>query len=153
MYAKHLCECLCTMVQFYPHHTLSYPIRCDQRLHFGCVSCHAKRSRCQQLFKSICKSEQINLKNRFFSALDQFRAFAWVLCNRLELLQFFYSHETRAIWRQILRLIFSRIARWNFVHAWYKVERLSAEVTLRMPAHTEKTLPLLAGYIPNWQWY
>jgi len=49
-------------------------VPCEQRLNFRCVSCHAKSSLCQQPFKSVQKSGRINLKNRFFPVLDQFRA-------------------------------------------------------------------------------
>ena len=41
---------------------------------FRCVSWRAKSSLCQQPFKSVQKSGQIDLKNRVFPVLDRIRA-------------------------------------------------------------------------------
>ena len=48
-------------------------VPCEQRLHFCCVSCWVKSSLCRQPFKSVQKSGQINLKNRFFPCFNRFR--------------------------------------------------------------------------------
>ena len=47
---------------------------CEQRLHFCCVSCHAKSSLCQKPFKSVQKSGWINFKNGFFPVLGRFKS-------------------------------------------------------------------------------
>ena len=95
-------------------------IPCEQRLHFCCVSWCAKSGLCQQPFKSIQKSGRINLKNALFTVLDQLEhcvSLAWVLHSRSELLLFFYSRETRAIWRQTWQLILLANRVMNFAHA------------------------------------
>ena len=49
-------------------------LTCEQRVHFYCVSWHAKSSLCPQPFKSVQKSARINFESGFFSVLDQFGA-------------------------------------------------------------------------------
>ena len=48
-------------------------VPCEQRLRFCCVSCCVKSILCQQPFKSVQKSGQINLTNRFFPCFNRFR--------------------------------------------------------------------------------
>ena len=48
-------------------------VPCEQRLHFCCESCRVKSSLCRQLFKSVQKSGQINLKDRFIPVFNWFR--------------------------------------------------------------------------------
>ena len=56
-------------------HYIALHIPCEQRLHFRCVSWHAKSSLCRQPFKSVQKSGWINKKkNGFFPVHDWLRA-------------------------------------------------------------------------------
>ena len=52
-------------------HCIAWHIPCEQRLHFRCVSWHAKSSLCQQICPEISTNK---LKNGFFPVLDRFRA-------------------------------------------------------------------------------
>ena len=101
---------------------LTRSIPCEQRLHFRCVNWCAKSSLCRQPFKSVQKSGRINLKNVFFflflTGLEHCVSLAWVLHSKSELSQFFYSRETRAIWRQTSQWILLANHETNFAHAW-----------------------------------
>ena len=116
-------------------------LSCEQRLHFRCVSWRAKSSLCRQPFKSVQKAEEINSKTGFFlflTSLEHCMSLPWVLPNRSEMLQLFYSCQTHAISQQTRRLISLAFHVTNFTHAWYKVERRSAEATFGTTAHTVK---------------
>ena len=93
----------------------------EQKLHFRCVSWRAKSILCRHPFKSVQKFGRINFKKTgfflFLTGLEHCVSLAWILRSRWELTQFFYSRETRAIWRQTWRLILLANRVTNFAHA------------------------------------
>ena len=122
---KHFSRGICPQTPLYDHIIRAFgadsPLPCEQRLHIRCRSWRAKSSLCRQPFKSVLKSGRINLKKRgfflFLTGLEHCVSLAWILRSRSELAQFFYSCETRAIWRQTWRLILLANRVTNFAHA------------------------------------